>query len=409
MALTKPITKIYVLLFFMIGLIILIGATQLLRSNSTPVHPPQLPDGGLTKVADKNAIELINDYYRVTDVHAKGFTGKGASVGIIVFDTFEPSDIQMFSERYNLPKANINVIPLFGGAVHKGPSIAGITESTLDINMVHAAAPDAIINVYSAPEGLPFSVIYKEILDEGKDQIITTSWGKMQNQPEDARCYPIIEEMNKRGMTVFAATGDYGRKLNPAKPLAPALLPNVVAIGGTIVTADGALNQVTEILWPDSVRGWSSNFPLPKYQTDAAASDKLTEESKQHRMLPDFVGPSVVRTGDTLTAEHGGLLFYVTNPTTGQGDWGPVIGTSVAAPYAAGIFATIAGGLHKGLGDIHPQLYKLMQSEAFNKVDANDQDRALKGGDPFTSTTGLGSLNAYEMAVAFGVITSEKR
>jgi subtilase family serine protease len=412
MALRKPINK-YFILFMLVGLILLIGAVQLLQSNATPVTPsPQPADGGLglTETVNKNPIDLLNDYYRVTDVHAKGFTGKGASVAIIVFDTFEPSDIEMFSQRYNLPKATINLIPLFGGAVHKGPSMDGVNESTLDIDMVHAAAPDAVINVYSAPDGLPFSVILKKILDEGKDQIVTISWGKMQNPPEDARCYEIIEEMSKRGMTVFAATGDYGRTLELANPLAPANLPNVVAVGGTIVTADPDLNRVTEIIWPDSVRGWSNNYPLPKYQAAAAGSaTTLTAESKQHRMLPDIVGPSVVRTVDSLSAAHGGLLFYVTNPTTGKAEWGPVIGTSVASPYFAGIFATIAGGLNKGLGDIHQQLYSLMQSAAYNKVDATEQEHALQGGNAFTQPAGLGSLNAYEMAVAFGLVKDAKR
>ncbi|WP_167357210.1 S8 family serine peptidase [Paenibacillus pectinilyticus] len=351
---------------------------------------------------------MLNDYYHVTDVHAKGFTGKGASVAIIVFDTFEPSDIQVFSERFHLPKATINVIPLFGGAVHKGPAIDGVKEVTLDINMVHAAAPDALINVYSAPEGLPFSVIFQKILDEGKDQIVTISWAKMQNPQEDARCFQIIEEMSKRGITVFAATGDYGRSLELANPLAPAHLPNVVAVGGTIVTADPQLNRITESDWPDSVRGWTMAYPLPKYQSAASASAKLAEESKKYRVIPDIVGPSVVKTSDTLTAEHGGLLFYVTSPTTGKGEWGPIVGTSVASPYIAGIFATIVGGLHKGLGDIHQQLYSMMKSAAFNQVANADQAGTTKSENSFTQTSGLGSLNAYEMAVAYGLIKNVK-
>jgi subtilase family serine protease len=401
----KPIT-IYLITLITLGLILLV-AQQLRQSNSLPLNPPPVADKALVNVADKNAIDLLNDYYRVTDLHTRGFTGKGTSVAIITFDTFDPSDIQLFSERHNLPKANINVIPVLGGAVHKGPSTKGVAESTLDIDMVHAAAPDANINVYSAPDGLPLSIILKKILDADTDQIISTSWGKMPNPAEDARCYQIIEEMSKRGMTVFAATGDYGRTLELANPLAPAHLPNVVAVGGTIVTADPGLNRVTESTWPDSVRGWSTAYPLPKYQSAAAASPTLTVESKKYRMLPDIVGPSVVQTGNTLTAEHGGLEFYVTNPTTGIGEWGPIIGTSVAAPYFAGIFANIAGGLHKGLGDIHPQLYKLMQSAAYNKVDATDQERAVIGGNSFTLPSGLGSLNAYEMAITYKLITKE--
>lgn len=412
MVLKKP-TTIFFIGFLTLGLLLLLGlGVEQLRNSNNPLpinNPPQLADQALPKIVDKNPIQLINDYYRVTDLHAKGFKGKGASVGIIVFDTFDPSDIEKFSERYNLPKANVNVIPLFGGAVHKGPGIDGVTESTLDIGMVHAAAPDATIHVYSAPEGLPFSVILKKILDDGKVQLVTISWGKMQNPKEDAQCYQIIEEMNKRGMTVFAATGDYGRTLELANPMAPAHLPNVVAVGGTIVTADPQSNSVIESIWPDSVRGWTVAYPLPKYQSAAAASPSLTEIGTKYRMLPDIVGPSVVQTGTTLTSPHGGLDFYVTNPTTGEGKWTPVIGTSVASPYFAGIFATIAAGLNKGLGDIHPQLYSTMQSAAYNKVDATEQERALSGGNPFSLTSGLGSLNAYEMAISFGLFAKNTR
>ncbi|REE66715.1 subtilase family protein [Paenibacillus taihuensis] len=381
------------MIFLLLGLCFVTLFTGCKHDSAGPL-PDQPPTSKL---------QWVNNYYHVDDLNERGLKGKGVRVAIVTFDTFTVSDIQRFSDKFGLPKPKVNVIPLFGGAIHQGVASNGHVESTLDIDIVHAVAPDAELDVYTVPPPVPFSVVLEQILNEGHAQIVTISWGRAPNLAEDKRAYDVIEAMNKQGMTVFASTGDTGTRADNTTLMAPSYLPNVVAVGGTVVTIDQAQTTVTERNWPLSVSGWSSDYQSPNYQAEAASSMKLRAESQQHRMLPDIVGPSIVTEAGSITADRDGIPIYVTDPKTGTGAWIPAIGTSVAAPYMAGIFANIAGGLHNGLGDIHERLYKQMNKPAYNKVDASDKTGSFEGGEAYSMAAGLGSVNAYEMAAAFGL------
>ncbi|QHT61968.1 hypothetical protein GXP70_19610 [Paenibacillus lycopersici] len=209
--------------------------------------------------------QAVNSYYRLTDLHAKGFTGSGVHVAIVTFDTFERSDIELFSQQFNLPKPEIRVIPVVGGAIHQGAAANGHVESTLDIDVVHAAAPDAALDVYSVPPAVPFSHVLQQIMDDGQARIVTFSWGRAPDPRDDKLVYDIIEEMGKRGTTVFAYTGDIGPSLDNSHIASPSYLPNVVAVGGTVLTVDSASKAVAEQEWPLSVGGWSVAYPSPAY------------------------------------------------------------------------------------------------------------------------------------------------
>ncbi|MFD2327687.1 S8 family serine peptidase [Cohnella sp. GCM10020058] len=383
-----------VLIFIVIALCILTSGQPGSRNYS--------PSGPNTAEAQKWA--TINDYYRVSELHKRGYTGSGVHVAIVTFDTFELADIEIFSKRFNLPIPTVNVIPLFGGAVHQGASAIGHVESTLDIDVVHAAAPDAVIDVYSVPPAVPFNLVLQKILDDGQARIVTFSWGRAPNPQDDELSYAIIEEMGRRGTTVFAYTGDNGPSDDNSSVASPSYFPNVVAVGGTVITADPASKRVFEREWPLSVGGWSAYYPSPGYQSAAAASLKGKPESGKYRMLPDIVGPSIVTAAGSPTADKDGPPIFVTDPKTGEGSWLPATGTSVAAPYMAGIFANIAGGLQRGLGDIHETLYGLMGQPAFNRVDSSSEEAVVEGGDSYSMTAGLGSVNALEMAAAFGLM-----
>lgn len=346
----------------------------------------------------------ISDYYRVADLHAIGYTGSGTHVAIVTFDTFERSDIERFSKQFRLPEPKIKVIPLFGGAIHQGVSAIGHIESTLDIDVVHAAAPDAAIDVYSVPPAVPFSVLLRRILDDGQARIVTFSWGRDPNQKDDELAFEVIEEMGKRGITVFAYTGDNGANLENSHLASPSYFPNVVAVGGTVVSVDSSSKRISESEWPLSVGGWSALYSSPSYQSAAASLMKENADSGKYRMLPDVVGPSIVTGNGSPTPEDDGLPIFVTDPKTGEGSWVPATGTSVASPYIAGIFANIAGGLRQGLGDIHEKLYGLMDKPAFNRVGPSAQQAVFKGGDSYSMSAGLGSVNALEMAIAFGLV-----
>src|ERR1700685_3248535 len=105
----------------------------------------------------------------------------------------------------------LNVIPIEGGST-EGP---GEGEASLDVEDVSAIAPGASIDVYDAPESLAGELSeITAMVDEDRDQIITSSWGEPCEQEAEAG-QPGVQEAESylfqqavgQGHTVLNAAG----------------------------------------------------------------------------------------------------------------------------------------------------------------------------------------------------------
>ena len=91
---------------------------------------------------------------------------------------------------------------------------AGSGEAILDVEDVHALAPETDVLMYSAPNtDLGSLDEYDQIVNEDRAQVISTSWGECESfettftqSVEDE----IFQEAAAQGQTVFAAAGDLG-------------------------------------------------------------------------------------------------------------------------------------------------------------------------------------------------------
>ena len=102
-----------------------------------PTLPRDVPDGGLLP-------SQLLSAYNVDPLTDQGFTGKGATVVVFAFDGFDQADMDSFSELFDVPPISIEVM---GGMPEQRSG-----EATMDLQVIHAIAPDAkLVLVNSRP------------------------------------------------------------------------------------------------------------------------------------------------------------------------------------------------------------------------------------------------------------------
>jgi hypothetical protein len=146
----------------------------------------------------------------------------------------------------------------------------------------------------------------------------------------------------------------------------PASSPHVLGCGGTSLHVNGA--NISETVWNDGAQGgatgggFSSLFPLPSWQTNAAAS----------RGVPDVAGVADPETGYVVDVDGQQMVIG---------------GTSAVAPLWAALVARLNQALGKRLGFINPTLYAL--AGVFRDI-VNGTNGAFSARPGWDACTGLG-------------------
>ena len=359
--------------------------------------------------------------YGVESLYERGFTGKGQAVVEIV-SYGSPTlrqDMQVFDAQFHLPPVNLQIYAPLGTLPFnpKDQAMLGWAgETSLDVQIIHAIAPDAAIVVLTSPVdetegtiGLPqFLQLEQYALTRHLGNIVSQSWvasevtlndsvGRQQVAQWDAF---LKQATTQDGMTFFSGSGDngatdfadlQGTKLSPVATtnFAPDD-PWVTAVGGTSLQRQG--DSTFEVAWPQSGGGFSQFFSIPSYQKLLPASVQALLQGR--RGVPDVSGDA-----DPLT----GLAFYE------AGIWRLAGGTSASTPLWAGLMAVADQMAGRGLGFINAALYKLAMSNRY-AADFHDITQgnngvhvqgvsvpgyaATTGWDPIT---GLGSPDAENL------------
>ena len=168
--------------------------------------------------------------YGIAPLIQKGFTGKGQTVVDIVSfgsPTLQ-QDVDTFDKQFNLPPITIQQIsPLNVPEYDPHHDKAGwASETTLDVEIIHALAPDAGIVVLTSPVaetegtvGLPeFRQLMQYTLDHKLGTIISQSWGASEATLKDAAGQAEIQKWDalykqlttQDGFTILSASGDNG-------------------------------------------------------------------------------------------------------------------------------------------------------------------------------------------------------
>jgi kumamolisin len=282
-------------------------------------------------------------------------------------------------------------------------------EATMDLQMIHAIAPDAKLVMVNARPTVEAGATFERLgtLMESVDRkfpgaiwSLSIGWGcdRLITAADLAPVRSALAGAHKRGTTAFDATGDLaGLECRGGKhwsdPPTPddvgvdavASVPEITAVGGTTLSTDSQGRWLAEQAWYDvpltqgTAGGASTLFGRPSWQTvapEAGPSDR--------RLVPD-----IAAVADPFT----GVKFVFGGEVVTGG------GTSQAAPVWAGLAAIINQLLRDQglapLGDFNPLLYQLAKGAAvpgFRDIElGGNAIRPSSSG--YDMVTGLGSPN----------------
>lgn len=422
------------------GALVVVLLAMTLAACATPsvVEKQNTPGGSSTgtEVAPQIACDNCNVYtpqqmraaYGLTSLYDSGKRGQGQTV--VIIDSYgSPSlqhDVATFDQQFNLPPVKLQILsPL--GTTPFNPGDSEMTgwqgETSLDVEMVHALAPEASIVVLISPvdetegvAGLPqFLQLEQYAVSHHLGSIISQSWAASEVSLSDAAGQAEIAQWEtfyqqatqQQHITFLSSSGDSGatdyvnfdsatNQLGPLSTTPTTSFPDdspwVTAVGGTTLSPLGS--GYSEVVWNRggaSGGGVSQFFATPSFQQGLPQSDQQILNGK--RGVPDVAAAADPNTG---------LAIYY------GGQWTLAGGTSAAAPLWAGVMAVADQVAGHPLGYINPSLYKIGASSQYASAfrDVTEGDNSFNGVQGYSAApgwdpaTGLGTPNAANLIPA---------
>ncbi len=340
----------------------------MLSNDSAPIltTPPE-------NASDKLTPAQITKAYDISDLYAQGYRGAGMTIGVVGATMFRFSDAQSMWQTFGITRSNPIVVQTLE------PIITRDLETSLDIQLAGAIAPEADIIYYGGPNNSDSTLLYtfNEAVGEAKVQVISDSFA----HAEYTTPAPVARGYNESaligaalGITVVSASGDSNQVDVPSDS------PYVTAVGGTNVELNADNSWQSEQSWGLSGCGLSRVFTLPSFQQNeySKANGKRTVAD-----VSAVVGPYWVK--------------YL-------GKWTYADGTSASTPVFAGVIALVnqyrAAHGKPAVGYLNPLIYKNTATRAAFR----DITQIGYGGCATTSgydlATGIGTPKAAELAMA---------
>ena len=366
--------------------------------EAIPAPPRDVPGGALLPS------QLLNAY-NATPLVKEGFTGTGETIVVFAFDGFAQEDMDTFAEMFGLPAFTPEVI---GGMPERRNG-----EANMDLQVIHAIAPDAklvLVNARSTTTNDGGSAFEKlaALMEDVERRFPSAVWSfsigwgcdRLFTAADLAPVRSVLAGALRRGTTAFDASGDLagleckgGQRWseNPSPDDvgvdAVASLPEMVAVGGTKLSTDDDGRWLSEQAWYNipltlgTAGGASTLFARPEWQTVGIGS-----ELPDRRLVPDVSAVSDPSTG----------VRIVFNQKVVVGG-----GTSQAAPIWAGLAALmdqklLASGAGS-LGELNPLLYQLAKNPTappgLRDINFGGNAVSISGTIGYDMVTGLGTPN----------------
>ncbi len=324
----------------------------------------------------------LQNAYSFSSLYSQGINGSGESIAIV--DAYgDPSliqDLNTFDSQYSLPamQNGSNLVVLYPFGKPSGSSANWTQETGLDVEVAHSLAPGAKIYLVIAPN---ISALFSAInytINNVPVQTISISWGASELDYQAAylsQLNSVLEEASLRKIAIFAASGDSGSYNGLSSPNVnfPASSPDVIGVGGTVLSVSPSGSYLGETGWSSSGGGDSVVFPKPSAQPNLSTS----------RMVPDVA----FNAGTPICAYVGSA-------------WGGYYGTSVAAPAIAAFDAVlnqkVGGNAGFSLGTIYNAYYK-EGSAVFNTMSSDVCNGLYCANGSYNRVSGVGSPKAFQL------------
>ncbi|MEV0410740.1 S53 family peptidase [Streptomyces sp. NPDC050448] len=400
-----------------------VAGHQLIRSVGSPLTIEECRTKW--KIACYTPLQY-REAYNLNPLYKAGITGKGRT--IVIVDSFgSPTvqhDLDVYSKQFGIPSTKVQVVK-WGNVPAWDPKNADMLgwagETTLDVEMAHAVAPDAkIVLVETAvaetegTTGLPEMMdAEKSLIDRGIGDVITQSFGATENTFPgfDKGDFSSIKNLRyafeaaaRKNVTVLASSGDGGATDYNADGSAyydhpvnswPSSDPLVTSVGGTqLHLNDAGKRTAPESVYNDNGAGGGGQshvFSRPAFQ------DGVKNIVGERRGTPDI---------SMAAAVDGGAWIYSSYDPAATG-WDVSGGTSESSPLFSGIVALADQAAGKRLGNIHEALYCLFGRSAYDRstgiVDVNDGTN-----NSYQGVTGYTAVNGYDMATGVGTLDAAR-
>ena len=363
----------------------------------------------------------IQTAYNLTPLYQHGLNGTGTTIAIVdaYGSTTIAHDAQVFSSAMGLPPINLTVIGTPTESNFSGDANSGwATETTLDVEWVHAVAPGAKIVLVVTPTNA-FSDLFNGIVTAASTPgvvAISNSWsgfdigiaggGEFYRAADS-----LLQQIGAAGISVNFSTGDSGDNSSQLGGLYtstgwPGSSPFATGIGGVSV----ALDQNKHIAWQTSwgselteivdtaslgsppldvpnnegfdaggTGGFSDTYPKPFWQFGVPGDRRGTPDISW--VADPFTGVEIIFTADAA------------------GDLGiePIGGTSVACPMFTALWGIATQRAHHLLGQAAPRLYRISsESGAITDIVSMSSENNVTG--TIQDAGGTNPIRATELA-----------
>jgi subtilase family serine protease len=382
----------------------------------------------------------LRTIYDLAPMFKFGYTGAGQSIAIVGESDFDPADITSFRESWGMPDTTVQPIP---AGTYPGFTDAEI-EADLDLEWAGGMAPAATL-IYVMSDDADYAAYYA--IDNNLAPVISESYGMCEYQAgmEQRGLYYYevqAQKGNAQGITWLASSGDSGAAgcdydatiaTQGLGVSLPSSVPEVTAVGGTSfkdgsgtywLSTNGtyggsAMSYIPETAWNDTT------LSLQLGGTIASSGGGLSAIYKKPAWQ---TGPGVPNDGARDVPDIALTASPIEDPyvIVSGGEVLTVGGTSASAPSFAGMLALLNQYLvqnkvqtKSGLGNINPTLYSMAasgKSGVFHDITTGNNivpcqpltancvngQFGYSAGPGYDLVTGLGSVDAYNLIVAWG-------
>jgi subtilase family serine protease len=353
--------------------------------------------------------------YHTNTLYRHGVTGAGVTVAIIdpIGSPTIRHDVGVFDKAYGLPSPHLKIIEPVGKppfALNNPYDFGWAYETTLDVEYVHAMAPEAHILLVlgtveeeEATSGFPeMAAAEQYVADHHLATVMNLSQGAAENTfPNETSLMEQrygFEAANRAGITMIASSGDWYTSNTTTDQVTyynhrtvnwPASDPLITAVGGTQLNLNLRGQRIgPDVGWDPSGGGLSEYFARPAYQ------DNVSGLVGNRRGIPDLAMDA--------SPASGSIIFQ---SISGTGSWGAVGGTSLSAPLLSGITALADQVAGHGLGNINGALYQMGSSARDGVMDITEGNNSCPPKVcPPSGVTGYAATPGFDLFSGWGTI-----
>ncbi|MHB8380809.1 MAG: S53 family peptidase [Candidatus Binataceae bacterium] len=396
------------------------GLSNILRGHPDVRYAPSAgaaPDVTIGGISHFGPPDLYAFYDQTPPVNSSNNGGGADCIAVIEDSDFDDPSVAAFDAQFNLPAIDLTRKLSSGSG---DPFNTDETETLLDIEYAHAAAPGVPIYAYigddaTSPNGNGLVDAASAAVSEDVCGAISISFGFC-GGPRSFYAHELngfLVQAAAQGQAFFAATGDNGaaglsfdKKTNSCVEGTSRSVselsadPNVTAVGGTgfnpAYDANGNdAGDVAESVWNDasgaSGGGSSRFFHKPKFQ-------KGIRGLGSHRAVPDVAFAASPDTPGFFFGSGGAVACCIG-------------GTSLGTPYWAGIaqLATQRAGKTR-IGNLNIALYAISKKGGVGIRDVTQGSNSVNGVAGFSATAGYdraSGLGTPDIELLLGAIAGQ--